>query len=335
MRTIDATHLAQLRADELKPFDLLTLDIDSTEFRYTDCDVPITNLGPEILTDRLLNGSCGSPWMCGSGWSVGSGVGSCDGSQSSNSSLAEAILTAGDLYRILMSVSAYTVGMIRPLAGLGAGTYRSATGEYVEYLTCLMVGLLYFVADEDFVGSLDRCSCRQVIWGTASEIWAPRGFKYDAIHYSMDNVVDQVRIVLDNTDDYLTWYFTGGTPRGSDVTLKQTVLDSDDVPIGAATAFKGTIDAWDMKEGEIEIIVSSELYNWNQRSLALHSASCRWKKFKGTECGYSGSAAWCDRTYARCETLGNAANFGGFRWLPSIKDKEIWWGREWGKLPSD
>jgi len=39
---------------------------------------------------------------------------------------------------------------------------------------------------------------------------------------------------------------------------------------------------------------------------------CRYKTFKGTLCGYSGSETSCDRTLARCRELGNSARFGGF-----------------------
>jgi hypothetical protein len=49
--------------------------------------------------------------------------------------------------------------------------------------------------------------------------------------------------------------------------------------------------------------------------------------FKGLECGYTGSESKCDRSYARCESLNNTANFGGERWLPSIENANIWWGQ--------
>ena len=43
--------------------------------------------------------------------------------------------------------------------------------------------------------------------------------------------------------------------------------------------------------------------------IALH---CRYKVFKGHQCGYSGSATSCDRTIDTCRNLGNSARFGGF-----------------------
>lgn len=49
--------------------------------------------------------------------------------------------------------------------------------------------------------------------------------------------------------------------------------------------------------------------------------------YEVTECAYLGSEAWCDQSYARCCNLGNSGNFGGFRFLPSLMEKDIWWGR--------
>lgn len=50
------------------------------------------------------------------------------------------------------------------------------------------------------------------------------------------------------------------------------------------------------------------------------------------ECHYGGAQDWCDQTYERCKMLANKDNFGGFRFLPYIMEKEIWWG---GPKPTD
>lgn len=91
--------------------------------------------------------------------------------------------------------------------------------------------------------------------------------------------------------------------------------------------FEGILDGWTLSEGQLSLNVTSILSQWAQRTLAQHSPSCRWKTFKGDECKYTGSETWCDRSYSRCDALSNTDNFGGFRWLPSIVDVEIWWGR--------
>jgi len=93
------------------------------------------------------------------------------------------------------------------------------------------------------------------------------------------------------------------------------------------TIFEGEIDSWGLTESKVNITATNILSRWARRTLSVHSSSCRWKKFKGTECGYTGAQTWCDRSFSRCSALNNTSNFGGFRWLPSIVDKEIWWGK--------
>jgi lambda family phage minor tail protein L len=50
------------------------------------------------------------------------------------------------------------------------------------------------------------------------------------------------------------------------------------------------------------------------RFTALH---CNWD-FKGFECAYAGAATDCDRTWTRCQALGNAPRFGGYPGLNQI-----------------
>lgn len=163
--------------------------------------------------------------------------------------------------------------------------------------------------------------------------YTPRGFKLEPIRYSMNDYVDSMRFATDNLDDTFTSAFVGGTPHKGLVKLSMAVFDTAavpsiiDVPV---PLFEGIIDEWSLNESEVSITVSSLLVTWNNRTLAKHSSSCRWKQFKGRECGYRGTETWCDRSYTRCAALGNQANFGGFRWLPSIADKEVWWGRNRG-----
>lgn len=168
-------------------------------------------------------------------------------------------------------------------------------------------------------------------------LYQPRRFKPSRVRYSTQRIVDSFTITVDDVQRDLLSNFLGSTPRGSTVRFKMVVLDSaySVVPVDpnsatyteALTVFEGEIDEWEATETEINIRVASIFTRWAQRTLAKQSASCRWKQFKGTECGYTGTADWCDRSYKRCQQLGNTANFGGFRFLPSIVDKEVWWGK--------
>lgn len=58
----------------------------------------------------------------------------------------------------------------------------------------------------------------------------------------------------------------------------------------------------------------------NRRSPAdrFLKGHCRYKIFKGAECGYDGPETECSRTFERCRQLGNQARFGGFPGIGKI-----------------
>jgi len=112
-----------------------------------------------------------------------------------------------------------------------------------------------------------------------------------------------------------------------DITEGEIAALANENAMPAITIFEGNLGNWWLDEEKISFTVTNQFSQWNQTTLNRHSPSCRWKKFKGIECGYEGSETWCNRTYARCQALDNTANFGGYRWLPSIVDKNVWWGQ--------
>ncbi|GAG41399.1 unnamed protein product, partial [marine sediment metagenome] len=153
------------------------------------------------------------------------------------------------------------------------------------------------------------------------------------IRYSRTKIVDKADIsfsMINNPDMLLA--FAGGEPQGSQVILRIVIVDDDYSLVGdtSATIFEGTVDAWTMTEDNLKMSVVSAMSQWSLKALRTHSSSCSWKVFKGANadspCMYVGSETRCDRTYKRCEQLNNVVNFGGFRWLPSIVDKEVKWG---------
>jgi len=157
----------------------------------------------------------------------------------------------------------------------------------------------------------------------------PRSFVIDPIVYDNERIVDTANVKITNADDVLTASFVGGTPRGSDFKIETVVLDSDYAIIGTPiTLFDGEIDKWNFKEPDLFLTITSIFYNWKRKTLNKQMTNCRWKKFKGTECGYVGSATWCDRSYTRCTSLANTSNYGGEKFLASIADKVLWWGRK-------
>jgi len=171
----------------------------------------------------------------------------------------------------------------------------------------------------------------------SGELYTPNAFDLDPVKYSTSTVVDLLNLRISDVENILKGSFVGGTPNGSSVTLKLYV-DLDDRSESDQAAFPifiGTIDGWNADESDLQIYVANDMTNWNQRPLNKHGASCRWKKFKvtdsGSPCMYAGDETWCDRSYSRCSAIRNTDNFGGFRWLPSLETKEIYWGHTFGQ----
>ncbi len=158
--------------------------------------------------------------------------------------------------------------------------------------------------------------------------YTPYPFTAKPLDYDSNKIVTSAQITLDITDQTYTTLFVGGTPQPGIVTLRYVFLDTSYAVISnPITLFIGTLDKWSLTETTIKITVANELKTWDKKTLSMHPSSCRWKIFGGTECTYAGAETWCDRSYTRCTALGNTIHFGGFRWLPSIEDKEVWWGR--------
>jgi hypothetical protein len=171
---------------------------------------------------------------------------------------------------------------------------------------------------------------------TLTNTYNPLGFNFQPIKYSLNEVVDQAAIEIDNVDSVMTALFVGGTPQDGAVVLSLVVLNSSYqiVDSTSVTIFEGEIDSWSLDESKLKVLVTSIFYQWSQHTMMKHSPSCRWKVFNSSELGTTGlecrstaGSTWCDRTYERCKTLNNTSHFGGFRFLPDIVDKEIWWGR--------
>jgi hypothetical protein len=161
-----------------------------------------------------------------------------------------------------------------------------------------------------------------------NDMYESHSWEFGGANYSVGTIVDDSSIKLLNINQQFTSLFIEQDIQGSECNIWGGVMDIDGVIIGVYKIFSGEIDEWTVDEEELNFTVISELYQWTQTTTKKHSSSCRWRKFKGLECQYSGADIECDRSYSRCSSLANTDNFGGFRWLPEIEDKEIWWGRK-------
>jgi len=154
----------------------------------------------------------------------------------------------------------------------------------------------------------------------------PRGFEFESINYTLSNVMDDCTLRIDNLDSVLTSIFVDNTIEEQEASVYLGLMDTDDTVLGTVLMFTGEVDSFELDESEVRMVIGSKFTRWGNQAYNKHSASCRWKVFKGDECGYAGGQTWCDRSYTRCVVLGATATFGGFRFLPSIENRKIWWG---------
>lgn len=120
------------------------------------------------------------------------------------------------------------------------------------------------------------------------------------------NIVDIERRIIPTIDQY-----NGGV--GATVYIRVVHadhLDNADAEIEEVTYIKDVVVD---HASRVKFTLGAEnltnLRNPPDRFLKGH---CRYKEFKGSLCGYSGTETECNRTFERCRELGNQKRFGGF-----------------------
>ena len=159
-------------------------------------------------------------------------------------------------------------------------------------------------------------------------------YKFDSMPFSIANIgysakssVDKLNISIQNVDLMMS-----ATLLNEDVMNKWGKVyvgfyDGDNkIILEPIKVFEGLVSTWKLTEMKATITLVNEFIFWNKKTLRKHQSSCRWA-FKGTECTYSGTGTWCDQGWARCNALNNRDNYGGFRWLPDLEEKKIYWGK--------
>jgi hypothetical protein len=156
--------------------------------------------------------------------------------------------------------------------------------------------------------------------------YSPIPISFADIAYAAALSVDQVTVEFGNANLTMSAYLLGEDARNRTIIISHAVLNSAGTCLGLTNLFQGIIGEWEITEDRATIRALNELVLWRKRPLRTASATCPWV-FKGTECGYAGAGAWCDQSFSRCAELANQANFGGFRFLPALMEKQVWWGR--------
>ncbi len=159
------------------------------------------------------------------------------------------------------------------------------------------------------------------------------GNKYDHFPFSIGSVVntsglsvDSLELEFANVSLAMSSVFLGEDVAGKTCILSFFMVDADYTIIAVEELFRGLVGEFELTEGRCRVKLVNEFVLWSKRTLRICQASCPWE-FKGTECTYSDGEAWCDQSYSRCSALANTNSYGGFRFLPALEEKKIWWGR--------
>jgi hypothetical protein len=187
-----------------------------------------------------------------------------------------------------------------------------------------------------------------------SELFVPRSFSFDSLAGSANLSVESFDIDIDDTDQVMSALLLGEDIRNKIAILYFGVIartivaptyweeDVDWTPgiewegetykteMHIQEFVRGIVGGWELyDDNKAKINITNEMVLWNKKCLRPQSSSCPWT-FKGTECTYAGAQTWCDQSYDRCTALSNSNQFGGERFMPSVIEKEIWWGRQRG-----
>lgn len=216
---------------------------------------------------------------------------------------------------------------------------------------------LFYLLEMQFADTYYYTDCDiDLVWDNHK--YETRGFALGNIQVSSDMAVDSIDVEVDNADLSMSAivlgedvsglpiilsmctisgdvgattgiiYDTAGTPLRDTADEYITDTTGNEVkafqPMGLQPLFRGYVNNYGLFENKLRLGVVNELALWNKRTLRPATASCPWE-VNGTECTLTG--ATCNQTYANCLTNDNVANFGGFRFLPSIMETNVWWGR--------
>ena len=147
------------------------------KFKLTLSDTELIDNGD--FSDLVINGdfATDSDWTKATGWSIGSGVASCDGTQTSGTSLetaANIAFVSGKKYTVTYTLTISAGSVDARLQGGTAvvGTARTSSGTYTEVLTAVSGNnKLRIRGNASFVGTVDNVAVVEGQWtGTGASI---------------------------------------------------------------------------------------------------------------------------------------------------------------------
>lgn len=165
-----------------------------------------------------------------------------------------------------------------------------------------------------------------VLWN--SHTYQSRGLSFSAAEFSLSPQIDKISVELDNVNGEFSSFALGEEVRGKKCVIRLAALSAPATVLAASAKFAGVIDSCSIDHQRAKFEVYNPWLFWKRKTPRRnHQASCPWSFKSAGLCQYNGSETWCDQSFDRCMAVNNQDNFGGFRFLPSLVNKQIWWGR--------
>jgi len=274
---------------------------------------------------------------------IGEAVGNADGSQSYN--LAHKNIIPYTLRGYVNGVEDTAISLA---AGQGPAQYAQIKFDTAPTSGAITATYTYITDDNDYIWPvylldigtgatplrITNCDIDVYIEDLVDGVPTMRtylatGMDFGATEFSISPTADKVSCEIDNTDLAMsTLVMANATDiRGQDVLLRLAFLDSNVQVIGTLIMFAGLVDTIRITKVAATFSFYNHLILWKKRvPRRKHTAQCPYTFKDADTCAYGGAQTVCDKSWDQCLSYGNTPNFGGFREVNSLVDKQITWG---------
>ena len=145
--------------------------------------------------------------------------------------------------------------------------------------------------------------------------------KYTVVHNgtreNLNGRIDKVTLSIGNVDRVLQYYLdTYDGLKGKKVILSMVWLENLDLPECVISDEYYIEDSTSYRKAVSLTLASSlDVLDVQLPRRSFYRYYCRFL-FKGQDCGYAGAEGVCNKTFNRCQELGNTTRFGGFPGIP-------------------
>lgn len=153
-----------------------------------------------------------------------------------------------------------------------------------------------------------------------NELWQQFPFDFTDMSQNSNGEIPEWSIKISNVNRVIEIYL-----QNYDLYLKQNGIDGNDITcIIRVINTNDLLNNTPILEHEALLQQPSTTPQWATFKLSaknpynksfpprkIMKSFCSWK-FKSTECGYSGTGAYCDKTLGTCRSYGNSSRFGAF-----------------------